>query len=214
MKQRMQESHEKGVAIRSAPSFAVGAARCPAKRKQGYRWAGYGASKSCNQDADAVDLAEGNMTEGASASRRSVLRSHRPQTRPEASCTRTGRPPGRVSAPTGSRPVREGESRAADMYVLEESDHAVLPMKPPNKKGQPLAEAGEGRAWPKENIARSNTFPTQSGRTRVPGVGRCAAGSLPPASEGRAVCANERSYGSPGGGYQATGIPTATSSLP
>src|SRR5450759_4219056 len=91
----MQESYEKGVAIRSASSFASGAARYLAKRKQRYRWAGYRASKNCNQDADAVDLAEGNMTEGASASRRSVLRSHRPQTRLEASCTRTGRPPGR-----------------------------------------------------------------------------------------------------------------------
>ena len=92
----MQESYEKGVAIRSASSFASGAARYLAKRKQRYRWAGYRASKNCNQDADAVDLAEGNMTEGASASRRSVLRSHRPQTRLEASCTRTGRPPGRL----------------------------------------------------------------------------------------------------------------------
>src|ERR1035438_6052038 len=156
----MQESYEKGVAIRSASSFASGAARYLAKRKQRCRWAGYRASKNCNQDADAVDLAEGNMTEGASASRRSVLRSHRPPTR------------------------------------LEESDHATVPMKLLNKEGQPSAEAVEGRAWPKENIARSDTFPTQRGRTRVPGVGRCAAGSWPPTSEGGAVCANERSYGS------------------
>ena len=35
------ESYEKGVAIRSAPSFALYTARCTAKRKQGYRWAGY-----------------------------------------------------------------------------------------------------------------------------------------------------------------------------
>ena len=31
----MKEPHEKGVAIRSAPSFALGAAKCPVKRKQG-----------------------------------------------------------------------------------------------------------------------------------------------------------------------------------
>jgi hypothetical protein len=92
----MEESYEKGVATRSASSFASDAARYLAKRKQRYRWAGYRASKNCNQDADAVDLAEGNMTGGASASRRSVLRSHRPQTRLEASCTRTGRPLGRL----------------------------------------------------------------------------------------------------------------------
>jgi hypothetical protein len=58
----MKEPHEKGVAIRSAPSFALGAAKCPAKRKQGKRWAGYRASKICNQGADAVTTAEGNMT--------------------------------------------------------------------------------------------------------------------------------------------------------
>ena len=50
----MKEPHEKGVAIRSAPSFALGAAKCPVKRKQGKRWAGYRASKMCNQGADAV----------------------------------------------------------------------------------------------------------------------------------------------------------------
>jgi hypothetical protein len=82
------------------------------------------------------------------------------------------------------------------MNVLEESDHAIVPMKLLNKEGQPSAEAVEGRAWPKENIARSDTFPTQSGRNRVPGVGKRAAGSWPPTSEGGAVCANERPYGS------------------
>jgi hypothetical protein len=59
-----------------------------------------------------------------------------------------------------SRPVREGESRTAGMYVLE-----LL-----NKEGQPLAEAVEERAWPEKNIARSNTFPTQGGKKRVPGA--------------------------------------------
>src|SRR5260370_25628747 len=64
MKQGMKESYEKGVANRSAPSFALHTARCSAKRKQGHRWAGYRASKRCNQDADAVELAEDN-TSGA-----------------------------------------------------------------------------------------------------------------------------------------------------
>jgi RNA-directed DNA polymerase len=36
-------------------------------------------------------------------------------------------------------------------------------MNQPNKGGQPSAEAGEGRAWAKENVAQSNTSPTQSG---------------------------------------------------
>jgi group II intron reverse transcriptase/maturase len=36
-------------------------------------------------------------------------------------------------------------------------------MNQPNKEGQSSAEVGEGRAWAKENIAQSNTSPTQSG---------------------------------------------------
>ena len=57
----MKEPHEKGLAIRSAPSFARRTARCAAKRKQGNRWGGYSAPKRCNPDADALVMAEGNM---------------------------------------------------------------------------------------------------------------------------------------------------------
>src|SRR5579864_9610999 len=92
MELRMKEPHEKGVAIRSAPSFALGAVRCPVKRKQGKRWAGYRASKICNQGADAVTTAEGHTTSSANASCWSALRSRRPHARLETPCTRTGRP--------------------------------------------------------------------------------------------------------------------------
>jgi hypothetical protein len=60
----MKISHEEGVAIHSAPSFALCAARCAVKRKQGNRWAGYRASKMLKQDADVLRLAEGNMLPG------------------------------------------------------------------------------------------------------------------------------------------------------
>ena len=50
----MKEPYEKGIANHSAPSFALVHREVPAKRKQGYRRAGYRASKNCNQDADAV----------------------------------------------------------------------------------------------------------------------------------------------------------------
>jgi hypothetical protein len=50
----MKEPYEKGVAIHSAPSFALGTVKCLVKRKQGHRRAGYRASKSCNRGADAV----------------------------------------------------------------------------------------------------------------------------------------------------------------
>src|SRR5438270_13513783 len=51
----------------------------------------------------------------------------------------------------------------ADTHALEESDCAIVPMNRPNKGEQSSTEAGEGRAWTKENIAQSNTSPTQSG---------------------------------------------------
>jgi RNA-directed DNA polymerase len=53
--------------------------------------------------------------------------------------------------------------RTPDMHAAEGSDSGVVPMNQPNKSGQPLAEVGEGRPGIKENIAQSNTQPTQSG---------------------------------------------------
>ena len=88
----MKEPYEKGIAIHSAPSFAVGAVKPPLKRKQGERWAGYRASKNCNRDADAVVKAEGSMVRNDTASFGLVLRSRRPHARLETPCTRTGRP--------------------------------------------------------------------------------------------------------------------------
>ena len=58
----------------------------------------------------------------------------------------------------------KADSRTADRHVPEESDRAVVPVKLPNKEEQSSAEAEEGRARAKENIAHSNTSPTQSGK--------------------------------------------------
>ena len=61
-------------------------------------------------------------------------------------------------------------SRTADMYVPEKSDCAVVPVNQPNKGGQPSAEAGEGRAQTRENIAQSHMHPTQSGKRMSQGL--------------------------------------------
>ena len=37
----------------------------------------------------------------------------------------------------------KAQSQTADAYALQESDRCVLPMKQPNKEGQPSAEAAE-----------------------------------------------------------------------
>src|SRR5215472_8277565 len=54
-------------------------------------------------------------------------------------------------------------SRTADRHVPEESDRATVPVNLPNKEERSSAEAEEGRARAKENIAQSNTSPTQRG---------------------------------------------------
>ena len=46
---------------------------------------------------------------------------------------------------------------------MEESDHAIVPMKPTNREGSPSAEPVEGRARTKENDVQPHTQPTQSG---------------------------------------------------
>jgi len=86
------------------------------------------------------------------------------------------------------------------MNVPEESDSGVLPMNHSNKIEQSMAESEEGRPLIKENIHQSSTRPTQS-RTRVSqGLAGVRKASFLIAcrqsSEIRAVCANERSYGS------------------
>src|SRR2546427_13047129 len=85
------------------------------------------------------------MTGGGSASPWSVLRSRRPQTRLETSCTRTGRPRRRLLEHEDSRPAGEGDSHTARTHVAEESDSGIVPMNHSNKDGKPLVESEEGR---------------------------------------------------------------------
>src|SRR5215469_18427506 len=54
-------------------------------------------------------------------------------------------------------------NRTADVYVLEKSDCAAVPVSQPNKGRQLPAEAGEGRAQARENTEQSRMHLTQSG---------------------------------------------------
>ena len=61
-------------------------------------------------------------------------------------------------------------NRTAGTHALEKSDCAVVPVKQPNKGGQPSAEAVEGRAQTEENIVKSRMHPTQSGKCMSQGL--------------------------------------------
>ena len=69
----------------------------------------------------------------------------------------------RVSSKYGDR-TGKAECPTPDVYAPEESDCAVLPMKPLNKEAQASAEAVEGRARTKENTGQNRTPPAQDGR--------------------------------------------------
>ena len=53
------------------------------------------------------------------------------------------------------------------MHGQGKSDRSIVPMKSPNKVGQPAAEAGEGRDLTKENASQQNTPRTQSRQSDV-----------------------------------------------
>jgi RNA-directed DNA polymerase len=57
------------------------------------------------------------------------------------------------------------------MYVLEESDRAIVPMRLANKEAKALTELVEGRVRTKENKAELNIQPTQSGERVSQGLG-------------------------------------------
>lgn len=61
-------------------------------------------------------------------------------------------PEGRVGKAVGHNPT---------MHRNEESDKPIVPAKLPNKTGQPVAEAMEGRGLVKENTVQQNTLRTQ-----------------------------------------------------
>ena len=75
-------------------------------------------------------------------------------------------------APSVSKEGRfvKASGRTADVYALEKSDCAVVPVNRPNKAAQAAAEAGEGRAQMKENIDQSRMPPTQSGNRMSQGL--------------------------------------------
>src|ERR1700721_3540837 len=94
MKQRIKLPYEKGVAICSASSLALGIARYTAKRRQRIGGVGIHLRKLSIRTPTPLKCAEGNMNRRASASSCLVRRSRRPQARLETSSTRTGSPGG------------------------------------------------------------------------------------------------------------------------
>ena len=111
--------------------------------------------------ADAVPLTESNMGERVIASARPAQRGRRPwHVR-----TLLVREPGDLMSDQGrlaaAGPHREGEEPKPVVYGYEKSDSAIVATKPPNKAGQPAAEAVERRVGTKGNTGQQSTRRTQ-----------------------------------------------------
>ena len=111
--------------------------------------------------ADAVPLTEGNMGGRAIASAHPAQRGRRPwHVR-----TLLVREPGGLMPDQRRRavpgPHREGEEPKPVMYGYEKSDSAVVATNPPNKAGQPAAEAAEQRVETEGNTGQQSTRRTQ-----------------------------------------------------
>src|SRR5450631_2959339 len=77
------------------------------------------------------------------------------------------------TARASGSPAGEGESRTTGMHSSEESDGAVIPMKPSNKvtgKTPKAAEMVEGRAPTKENVQKVRAVPAQDGAAATQGL--------------------------------------------
>ena len=151
-----------------------------------------------------------------------TLRSRRPHACGEVLCTEPGRShlclvgmPGRFTG---------GINLTLDMNADENSDRVIVPEKPSNNGGLPLAESVEERTLPKRNTSQTTVVRTQrrvatsSGLAGVrqaarQGTGITSIPSLDTAStlvlEGGAQCVSSARWDLRGG-CRVTGIPTAT----
>src|SRR5450759_1655556 len=118
------------------------------------------------------------------------------------------------TARASGSPAGEGESRTSGMHGSEESDGAVVPMKPSNKakgKSPEAAEMVEGRAPTKENVQQARAVPAQYGASTSQGLKgvRKAASFAAISSKVGAVCGSSARTDLCGG-RPAMVVPTAT----
>src|SRR5450432_1809599 len=77
------------------------------------------------------------------------------------------------TARASGSPAGKGESRTTGMHSSEESDGAVIPMKPSNKvtgESPKAAEMVEGRAPTKENVRQVRAVPARDGAAASQGL--------------------------------------------
>ena len=94
------------------------------------------------------------------------------------------------------------------MHDSEKSDSAIVAVKPPNKAGQPVAEAVERRAGTKGNADQQSTYRTQSRKRVIQALSRVRHVLRRQTPKVGAGCSNW-ARPDPCGGCPVMGIPTA-----
>ena len=158
----MKESYAEGPASHGVPESCVRSREGSGEALTGAH-AGGALSREIRhtQGADAVVLSgrqhlherNGEFMETPARSKTSSMRGNSLRENRETSPPPPGiGPGGRVGKAIGHNPT---------MHGIEESDRPIVPAKSPNKTGQPVAEAAEGRGLVKENTDQQNTLRTQ-----------------------------------------------------
>ena len=129
------------------------------------------------RDADPVGLwgrQHGRVRDGECLRRSRVVVDpmHAHGARMETPRTETGRSPARPSQGTGRSASGRPKRPTPMMHGREKSDSPIVPRKPTNKAGQPVAEPVEGRGEAKGNAARQSTHRPQRRESVSQALGR------------------------------------------
>ena len=158
----MKESYAEGPASHGAPESCVRTREGSGEALTGAHAGGVLSREIRHtQGADAVVLIgrqhpherNGELMETPARSKTSSMCGNSMHENRETSLPPPGNGPGgRVGKAVGHDPTMHGN---------EESDRPIVPVKSPNKTGQPVAEVMEGRSLVKENTDQQNTLRTQ-----------------------------------------------------
>ena len=165
----MKESYIEGPASHDGPESCAGVREGEGGALTGEHTGGVLSRETrCDQGADAVVLSgrphesvqQGEHAIDPARSETSGTCENSMRENREIPCLPLGNDPeGRVGKVEDHNPAMHGHGK---------SDSPILPMKPPNKTGSPVAEVVEGRGLTKENMGQQNTSRTQPPDQDVP----------------------------------------------
>lgn len=165
----MKESYIEGPASHDGPESCADARKDVGEALTGVHTGGVLSRETrCDQGADAVVLS-GRLHDSAQQGERTIDPA---RSETSGTCENSMRENREIPCPplendSGGRAGKVEDHNPA-MHGQGKSDSPILPTKPPNKTGSPVAEVAEGRGLTEENTYRQNTSRTQQPDQDVP----------------------------------------------